>query len=323
MTESTTAEHRLISAIKSWTGERLIGDDCAVLPGGQLVTADTLVEDTHFLLPDTNLSDLGWKSMAVNISDVAAMAGRPRYAIICLTLPPEFSSAQVEALYKGFVACGNAYRCRIVGGDLTKGPALTISITIIADEHENGVMMRAGAKPGDIIAATGDFGASAAGLWMLQNGQKQPGLCLDRHCKPLPRLCESWAVIRNTAGRGAMMDASDGLADALIQIAHQSKTGIELEARDIPIAAETKQVAQLAAAPEMALQWALYGGEDYELVACLRPTDWDALSNSPDNTFHKIGMVTEEASGIMVKMMNGTQETLSLSKTFQHWNVAT
>lgn len=312
-----TKEHRLIESIKSWTGEHLIGDDCAILPGRGLVTADSLVEGTHFLLPGIKYEDLGWKSVAVNLSDVAAMAGRPRFAIVSLTLPDSVSEADFEKLYRGMLDCARTYRCRIVGGDLTKGPVLVVSITVIGDEHENGVIRRSGALEGDVVVVTGDFGASAAGLWLIQHQQLAKSHCLSKHFRPLPRLCEAWALVRKTSGRAAMMDASDGLADALVQISAASKVGMTIEAEKIPIHSETRAVA--ARANQSYLEWALYGGEDYELVACLSPEDWQAISAHEANPFTVIGKVSKQPGQVVLKTQNGELERIDLKRAFQHW----
>jgi thiamine-monophosphate kinase len=314
---NSTKEQRLIAAIKDWTGERLIGDDCAILPGGGLVTADTLVEGTHFLLPGIAFEDLGWKALSVNLSDIAAMAGRPRFAVVSLVLPDAVSEKDVEKLYLGMLECARTYRCRIVGGDLTRGQQVVISITVMGDTHEQGVMARAGAQAGDIVIATGHFGASAAGLWLMKDSRSDGfDSCRQQHVHPLPRLCESWSLVRQTAGRGALMDASDGLADALIQIARASNVSIIIDEAALPLAADTRQVAELAGVDPM--EWALYGGEDYELVAAVRPTDWQAMQKAELCAFSVLGTV-QPGSGVVVKRQGGQKETLGLERAFRHW----
>ena len=167
-----------------------------------MVTTDSLVEGTHFVTAWTSYRDLGWKACAVNLSDIAAMAGRPRYVLVSLTLPTTMRRVDFRDFYEAFVQCARAYRAQVVGGDLTTGPNLVIAATVLGHVHENGCLTRAGARPNDVVLVTGDFGASAAGLWLLQHGldtptRKQYAYCLARHEHPLPRVCESWALVPN------------------------------------------------------------------------------------------------------------------------------
>lgn len=310
-----TEEHRLIENIRKWTGSRQIGDDCAVLPGQQLASCDVLVEGTHFTLNSTSLEDLGWKSIAVNLSDVAAMAGRPRFLLVGLTIPEHMSQNQMRNLYSGMEECVRTYRSRIVGGDITRGPVLSIAVTVLADGHENGCLRRDGARAGDVIVVTGTFGASAAGLWALSAGRSEFSHCIEAHRRPRPRLCESWALVRATGSRGSLMDASDGLADALVQICRESSCGAASALKSVPVHPQTLQAA--AAAGVNVYDWALYGGEDYELVGSLPEAAWHTLSNSPYNPFHAIGKITER-EGVEVIDDRGQKVPIDLSKSFQH-----
>lgn len=311
-----TPEQRLIAAIKDWTGDSSIGDDCAELPGQTLVTVDTLVEGTHFLRPLISLRDLGWKAIAVNLSDIAAMAGRPRYLLVSLTLPESLKTAEFRQLYQGMLECARAHRVRIAGGDLTRGPIMVISVTVLGEAHENGCLRRSGARPGDVVAVTGDFGASAAGLWALTTGIDGFTALKQRHCRPVPRLTEGWLLASEAGSRGALMDASDGLADALVQISAASGTGVEVDLELVPVAMETLRAAQSAGV--CPLDWAMYGGEDYELVACLPGSTWDRLGGLSKNPFTAIGEVT--ASGtITLKNYGASGPGIDLARGFQHW----
>ena len=310
-----TREQELVGAIKSWTDSPFIGDDCAVVADGVLLTTDTLVEGTHFLLPLIALRDLGWKSIAVNLSDVAAMAGRPRNLLVSITVPPHLDKVAFRELYEGMIECSKTYGAQIVGGDLTKGAALTISITVQGKVHESGCLLRSGAKPGDLVIVTGDFGASRAGLWVLLNlldRAKEFPHAISMHIHPLPRFCESWSMVRRTSGVGALMDASDGLGDALAQICRASHVGMDIDLEKLPIDAETIAIAQLAGADPV--DWALYGGEDYELVGCMPK---DSLKDwVEDNPFNVIGVVTA-ADEINLKSGEKTASKLDLSKCFE------
>ncbi len=321
MTE-ITPEQALVEQIKQWTGSKFIGDDCAVLPGQQLLTADSLVEGTHFRRSLSTLEDIGWKTVAVNLSDIAAMAGRPRYLIVSLTLPKVFSRQQFNQLYAGLVDCARTYKTRIVGGDLTSGSILVLSATVLGDQHEDGCMLRSGARAGDVIVVTGNFGASQAGLWYLTQPQMvatrtrlSPFLhCPGVHRRPVPRLSESWALVQRTAGRGALMDASDGLADAIAQLGRASDVGMDVDLLRVPIHIETARLA--AKAKVNPYDWALYGGEDYELVGCIPAEIWDNWVGAPDNPFTAIGKVTGDR-GVRLRIGSKAGPELDMSKCFQ------
>lgn len=311
-----TAEHRLIDAIKSWTGDRFIGDDCAVLPGQSLVTSDSLVEGTHFDTRWISWRDLGWKSLAVNLSDIAAMGGRPRYAVVSLTLPQMLEQWQIRDLYAGLLECAQVYRTEVVGGDLTRGPLTVVAVTVLGECHEQGCLRRSGARPGDLLAVTGDFGASAAGLWALQSGARDYQSVKDRHCRPIPRLAEGWQLLERAGNAGALMDASDGLADALAQIARASSVGMDVDLSAVPVSAETRKAAASAGADPGT--WALYGGEDYELVASIPQPVWQGLAAAAGNPFKAVGLVTESGT-ISLKNSGTLGAEIDLGKSFQHW----
>jgi thiamine-monophosphate kinase len=309
----------LVETIKSWAGGSFIGDDCAVLPGGLLVTTDTLVEGTHFSSSWTSFRDIGWKACAANLSDVAAMAGRPRHIVVALTIPTDFKRTDLRDFYRSLVECARTYRAQVVGGDLTRGPAFIINLTVLGHVHENGCLTRSGARTGDVVVVTGDFGASAAGLWLLQQGcdtptRKQFAYCLERHEHPLPRVCEAWALVRNTGNRGSLMDASDGLADALVQIARQSAVAMDIDFDAVPVHEQTRDIAQLAGI-ELS-DWVLYGGEDYELVGTLSEQVWQKWQGQPDNPFVCIGKVTDGAK-VRLRSHERGELTVDLSKCFQ------
>lgn len=327
-------EHRLIAKIQKWTNSSHIGDDCAILGGQTLASVDSLVEGTHFKLSTTSLTDLGWKSVAVNLSDIAAMAGRPRFILVSLGMPEYLGEAGLEQLYRGISDCASQYRVKVAGGDLTRSPVLFLSITVIGAVHEEGRLERSGARPGDVVLVTGDFGASAAGLYELGRQdtaglssfiKSQSNYLTDRHRRPLPRLCESWALVRNSGSRGSMMDASDGLADALVQICRASSSvagsgagiGMSIDIEKVPVHQETVRVAREAGVDP--LDWVLYGGEDYELVACVGKSAWERIADSPHNPFTEIGTVTDTGR---IAFTRGEKQdaglSLTLEKCYQH-----
>lgn len=314
-----TSEQKLIKDIQEWSGSKHIGDDCAVLPGGQLVTADALVEGTHFITEEIGYDNLGWKAAAVNLSDIAAMAGRPRHLVVSLTLPEKVTRAAVRQLMTSLIDCAKTHRANLVGGDLTVGPVMVINVTAIGDVHEAGCLTRAGAKVGDVVVVTGDFGASAAGLALLgmpKAKRKKYAYAWQRHVKPIPRLCEAWSLVRQTGSRASLMDASDGLADALVQICRASQVGIEVNGAEIPIHEETKEIAKHCGVDPF--EWALYGGEDYELVGTLPEKIWLKWKDSKHNAFKEIGRVNSSGS-VVLKTSGEKTVTLDLKKSFQHW----
>ncbi len=315
-------EQKFIELIKDKLGNRFIGDDCAILPGHMLVSIDTLVDGTHFLSNKIRLADLGWKALAVNLSDIAAMAGKPRFALVSVTLPKNFAKSAFSDLYDGLKECSDFYHTIIVGGDITGGAVLTIAITIIGESHSRGVLTRKGAQEGDVIVVTGHFGASRAGqaeLLHSEAGAKrrfEHNSCLGKHVRPEPRLKESWAMANQIGSRGALMDASDGLADALFQIARASNIGMTIDLEKVPIAAETKKIAKNYGAD--VFEWALYGGEDYELVGTLSASSWRKwLASTKHVPFTEIGSVTS-GHDITFKFGQKDGPELNLAKTFQH-----
>lgn len=327
-----TGEQKIIDSIKSWVGGNLIGDDCALIASQMLVSTDALVEGTHFRRDLMSLEEIGWKAVAVNLSDIAAMAGRPRYVFVTVCAPPDFAQNDFRSLYQGITDCARQYRLTVAGGDITRADKLMLSLTVIGDVHENGCLTRSGAKAGDVVIATGDFGASRAGLWQLLSGQagkrkagtaegsageSATNYALSRHVHPLPRLDESWLLVQKTGSFGALMDASDGLADALLQIARASSVGLMIEQGSIPIHEQTKKIAKEAGIDVM--DWALYGGEDYELVGCIDANVWGEWrkEGSKGNPFVPIGIVTDGQTIDMTRY-GSVAPPLDMSKCFQH-----
>jgi thiamine-monophosphate kinase len=202
-----------------------IGDDAAAWQGesGQVVaTADCLVEGVHFDLKTTSWRDLGWKAMAANLSDIAAMGGSPRYALITLCVPAESSAEDIEELYRGMGELANIYGVTIVGGDTSAAPLVFVGITIIGQARAH-LLTRDGARPGDYIAVTGYLGASAGGLRMSQDGipQTEASAALyHAFLRPAPRLEMGELLVAE--GARCAIDISDGLLADLGHICRQS-----------------------------------------------------------------------------------------------------
>lgn len=242
-----------------------IGDDAAVWRSGDeflVATTDTMVEGVHFL-PSTPWEDVGWKAIAVNISDIAAMGGWPRYALVTLCLPPDMDVRAIEQLYEGLGTYAKMCAVRVVGGDIVRSKETAITVAMIgraeAPDGEPLLLRRDAAKPGDVIAVTGTLGDSAAGLLRFRDGAPPADDLVQRHIRPHARLAEGSLAVEE--GLRCGIDVSDGLLQDIGHICERSKAGAVIRAADIPISHEL-----LEAYPDDALRLAATGGEDYELV---------------------------------------------------------
>lgn len=244
-----------------------IGDDAAVwsVEGGlQLSTIDSLIEGVHFALATTSWRDLGWKSLAVNLSDIAAMGGRPRYALVSLGLPGDTDVESVVDFYHGMIELARRFDVQIAGGDTVGAPEVVINVTATGEARdENSIMTRSAAKPGDAIAVTGSLGASAAGLAMIRQelsfDAETTSVLRAAHTKPNPRVTEGLTLARH--GVKAAMDISDGLAGDLEKLCKASGVSARIYAERIPIHPAVRR-----SLGDEALELALSGGEDYELL---------------------------------------------------------
>jgi thiamine-monophosphate kinase len=261
------------------TGVRTsIGDDAAVLeptPGTALVaTTDLLLEDVHFRRRWAEPADIGWKAMAVNVSDIAAMGATPRWALVALACPESTGPDEVEAFYEGALALCDAHDVVIVGGDTSSSPAgWTVNVTVLGEAVAP--VLRSTARPGDIIAVTGSLGRAGAGLAVLEREQAPPDVppavlaeVTDAHLRPRPRVAEGrW--LAGAGGVTAMMDLSDGLATDLPRLVAESGTGATIRLHQLPVAPAARAIA--GALDQDPIAWATGGGEDYELlVTCER-----------------------------------------------------
>lgn len=262
-------EKEFIQIIKDTLKSEYIGDDCAYLKDlGIVITQDSLVEGVHFLRQYTNAYMLGWKSAMVNISDIAASGAKPYCLTVSLSLPNYIDEDFVRDFYKGLKdACDGV---EIVGGDITGSDKIYISVTAIGKTGGRIISSRSNAKEGYKIVVSGFHGSSGAGLIQLQNGIRESKF-IKSHLMPEAQLEFSKNIAENIQQDYAMMDTSDGLMDALMQIAEQSKVLMSIDFSKIPFDKDLKQF-------ENFQDLILYGGEDYQLVACV-PKDFD-LPNS-------------------------------------------
>ncbi|MBF8287537.1 MAG: Thiamine-monophosphate kinase [Candidatus Rokubacteria bacterium] len=263
-----------------------IGDDTAVLlpqPGARLLaTTDLIVEDVHFRRAWASPFDIGWKAMAVNLSDIAGKGGQPLWALVALALPAPADPAEVESLYEGMRQAAAPHGVAIVGGDTSVSPrGWFVNVTLLG-EHLGVPRLRSAAKPGDAVAVTGTLGRSAAGLAALEAGRARLGavrpetieVVTAAHLRPTARVAEGrW--FGAAAGVHAMMDCSDGLATDLGHICRESRVGARVELDRLPADPAAREVAVALGAD--ALSWATSGGEDFELLLTCDPASVDAL----------------------------------------------
>ncbi len=251
-----------------WVG---IGDDCAVTDlgsGRAVTTTDLLVEGVHFRLQTTPAWDLGWKAMAVNVSDIASMGARPRWATVSVAAPGDLPLDWLQEFYAGARALCERYDLSIVGGDTVGSPGCVMLAVTVVGAAERPVL-RTGGQPGDVLWVTGPVGSSAAGLWVLEHPEEAQGLdpafvaeVVAAHRRPEPQVAEGQVIAR--LERAAMMDNSDGLARSALWLAGANGLSLELDAAALPMTPAARAVAARAGVDP--LQWALYGGEDYNLV---------------------------------------------------------
>ena len=245
-----------------------IGDDAAAWHGDastQLVTTDSLIQDVHFSLNITPWKELGWKALAVNLSDIAAMGGVPRYALVSLALPGHTEVDDVTALYEGMIELAQQFEVAIVGGDTSRAPLVSMTITVLGStkDTDKPMLTRSAARPGDKIVVTGYLGAAAAGFEMLTNqlqfNAEATNHLRDAFLHPWPRIAEGQLLVEQ--GVRAAIDISDGLISDLNHICKASQVGARVEIDHVPIHPAVK-----ASFGDRALELALSGGEDYELL---------------------------------------------------------
>jgi thiamine-monophosphate kinase len=261
------------------------GDDAAVFRNREgmstVFTCDTMVETIHFLPHTMDPYSIGWKCMAANISDIAAMGGIPTYGVVSLAVPEDWNSTALTTLYRGMDALAKRHGVRVIGGDTVRSPRhLVVTLTLAGEVEEGRALLRSSAQPGDIFFVTGFLGSSAAGLHRLQHHDSdhdaEPFVDLiEAHQRPLPQV-ELGRWLLESGARMAVTDISDGLAQEASDIAQASGVTVVLEEARIPVGKSTQAYGRMTGWNP--IEWALFGGEDFQLAGTVARQEWDRVS---------------------------------------------
>ena len=284
---------------------RGIGDDAAVWRSGagtRVLTTDTMVEGVHFRTDLASWREIGWKALAVNLSDIAAMGCEPRVSVVSLGLEPDLDVEAVTELYEGMLDACDEYGGEIVGGDIVSSPILFVTVAMVGDAStvDGPVLDRGAASVGDIVAVTGTFGDSAGGLRLLMAGDGDHdvhgGSLARRHLRPSPRIEEGLALRR--LGVRAAMDVSDGLVADVDKMCAASGVGAVIDADQVPASEQLRR-----AFPDDWTGLALAGGEDYELVFTARSETVARAQEMLDTPVTVVGRIVE---GVGVEVVGST-----------------
>lgn len=295
-----------------------VGDDAAVLDGGDkhiLVTTDSLVEHIHFDLMYTPLKHLGYKAVVVNLSDIYAMNGTPRYIVLSIAFSSKYTVEALDALYEGVYAACKKYNVDLVGGDTTSSTkGMFLNVTAIGESAKDETVYRQTAQPGDLICVSGDLGGAYLGLQLLEREKQvfledqeaEPELekynyVVGRQLKPEAREDIIKMFREEEFIPTSMIDISDGLASEIFHICQRSGTGALVEEAKVPIHSQSEQLAfDFRLDP---ITCALSGGEDYELLFTAREEDLEKVKYFVDTSI--IGQVKEPEEGIKLLSSGG------------------
>lgn len=320
LTVSSLGEHALISRITA----RLAmppwvvvgpGDDAAVVEPERgaldVLKTDAQIEGVHFDRRFVPADAIGHRALAVNLSDVAAMGGRPRAALLSLALPDDLPVAAVDGILDGMLTLAARHRVTLVGGNITRSPGpMMLDVMATGTVRRRRILTRSGARPGDEVYVTGTIGDAAAGLKQLQMQPEATGACVERYLRPEPRVRAGGLLGTNRAAT-ACVDLSDGLGDGVHQLAQASGVGIVIDADAVPVSAEARALVGFEAA--------ITGGDDYELLFTVRPSLRGRLrgvkNGLGDLAITKIGVVTKEA-GVVIRDASGSR---SLPGGYEHF----
>lgn len=313
---------KIISNVANDTS--LLGDDCAFLSDFNMyATCDNLVENVHFDLKTTDAFSLGYKSIAVNLSDLASNLSTPKYILIGLSLPNYVSESFVKDFYTGVNEICTKYNVQLAGGDITSSKQICISVCALGLGNNICANRKNNLQIGDFVCTTGEFGASALGFKILNDKilkksfQKESiDYFIQKHIKPEPRIFEMNEIIKNINSKNiAMMDTSDGLGDALYKLSTINNINLEIEFDKIPHHSDLKKISNFK-------DYIFWGGEDYELLFIVNKNDYYKLDK---NLFHKIGVVKENKNkpDVVINYNDNTcdiiDDNIYNAKVFNHF----
>jgi thiamine-monophosphate kinase len=270
-----------------------IGDDTAAWQSNeqtQLATTDTLVQNVHFDLKDVTWEELGWKALAINLSDIAAMGGIPQYALVSLALPGELEVENISRLYQGMAYLAKEFGVAIVGGNIAAAPNVVITVALLGSAKDEKMLKRSSAMPGEEVAVTGQLGLSAACLMMLKEeislDAETTRILRKGHFQPMPKVKEGQILLEQ--GVKTAIDISDGLIADLGHICEASKVSAQLRIDQVPVHPLVK------ANFHNYQQLALCGGEDYELLFTASKAAIEQVRHAIDYPVTMIGNIMEE-----------------------------
>jgi thiamine-monophosphate kinase len=303
-----------------------IGDDCAIIDYTKqtylIITTDSLCEGTHFNRNYFKPWEIGARSMAVNISDICAMGGVPRYSLVGIGFNKREKQKFIDSIYRGLIDYAENYGIDIIGGDTVGSRGLFLSVTIVGEVEKNRVMTRAGARAGDRIFTTGLLGDSYAGLKVLlargrENTMPYEYLPVKKHILPLPKYVEG-RLLSQSGFVNSCIDISDGLINDTANIASESGKGAEIFTDRLPISLSAAKIA--AHFRDKAVDYALYGGEDFELLFTVSPLNVDKLikfASTAGMPVFEVGRMTAKRGIYLVS--NGKKRKETFRKIWDHF----
>lgn len=307
-------EFEFINKIRNQFSLEKIGDDCAVLPKNEthdmLITSDLLVEDIDFRRSWMIPKFLGHKALAVSLSDIAAMGGKPLYSMLSIGIPQDIWKTDfVDEFYEGYLSLANNFGVELIGGDVSKSPDKIVIDSTVVGEVENGkAILRSGAKIGDLIYVTGELGGAIAGLKLLENQTDNFDELKLKQLKPFPRIKESQSLVKLI---NSMIDISDGLSSDLRHICESSQVGAKIYADKIPL---DKNLKNFINDFSEQLYFALNGGEDFELIFTVNP------KKKLQKNFHHFYCFGEITANVgIIELIDQKKTTILETKGYQHF----